>query len=159
MKKIIYSVALISLMGFLFSCGGGNVEKDIIGKWQVNEVKLQNMDELIEVIIADEIEGEDVEQSEIDEFKEELREELERDFVEDFSAEVKEIEFKEENQVVIGKEKGKWSFNDDKTVVKIDFDGEVFNFEINSISSSDLDITFVMPEDGYDFKIQMICKK
>ena len=159
MKKIIYSVALISFISLLFSCGSGNVEKDIIGKWQVKEVKLQNMDELIEKIVAEEIEGEDVEQAEIDELKQEIKEELKRDFVDDFSKEVKEIEFKDDNTVVIGSENGKWSFNDDKTIVKINFDEEVFDFEINSISSSALDITFIMPEDGHDFKIQMNCEK
>ncbi|MEA3451609.1 MAG: hypothetical protein U9Q83_06855 [Bacteroidota bacterium] len=120
MKKIIYSLTLVSFMFILFSCG--NTEENIIGTWKVKEVALQNIDDVIDQIIEDELDGEEVEQSEIDDFKVQLKEELEEDFVDDFSDDVKVIEFKDDGTALFSDEEAEWTLGDDD-IIKLKIDG------------------------------------
>ena len=158
MKKIIYSVALIVFVSFLFSCGGGDVEKNILGEWKVEEVKLQNMQELIEQILEDEMGGAEIAQAELDKFKKEIEDELNDDIIGDYK-ELTNFNFKDDYTLTSDTEGGEWSFSDDKKIITLRFDDIEMDFEINELNSKSLDFTTIIDEDGYEFKIQMICKK
>jgi len=143
-------------MFVLFSCG--NTEKDIIGTWKVKDVTLQNIDDIIDKIVEEQLEDENVEQSQIDDFKAELKDELEEEFVDDFEEDVEEIEFKDDGTALFSGEEAQWSLGDDD-VIKLKIDGEEFAIVVNKVTSGKLDLTFIVTEDDYDFKINVICEK
>ena len=170
MKKIIYSVALIAFVSFLFSCEGNSgrnnektnnensVEEIIIGTWKIEEVKIQNISELADQIFDDTMAGAEMETAEINQIKKEIKDDLNKDFVEDKSN-LKEIVFKADNKMTFGSETGEWAFGEDKTFVSVRFNDREKDFEINEINAETFDFTIVEMEDGYEFRIQMICKK
>ena len=149
MKKFVYSFVLIAFVSFLFSCGGGNVEEQLIGEWTIEEASFQNLDEIVDAY--KEYVGEMTEE-EIEEFKQEMKD----DVLSDIKG--SKIAFKEDKTMSIDGEGGTWSLNDDKTVITGKNGDEVFEFNIESISKTSAEFLLVIKDD-VDLKVTIVCKK
>ena len=149
MKKFVYSFVLIAFVSFLFSCGGGNVEEQLIGEWTIEEASFQNLDEIVDAY--KEYVGEMTEE-EIEEFKQEMKD----DVLSDIKG--SKIAFKEDKTMSIDGEVGTWSLNDDKTVITGKNGDEVFEFNIESISKTSAEFLLVIKDD-VDLKVTIVCKK
>ena len=149
MRKKIYSLVFIALLGLLFSCGG-DVEKQIVGEWTVEEVSVENLEEVVEAY--KEYAGELTEE-EVDEFKQEL--------VENMTSQMNgsKIVFKEDKTIIIDEgEEGKWSLSEDKKIIKAVNDNVTLEFNIEKINDETLIFDFVIKKEA-DIKIKMKCKK
>ena len=150
MKKFVYSFVLIAFVSFLFSCGGGNVEEQIIGEWTIEEASFQNLDEIVDSY--KEYVGEMTE-AEIEEFEKEMKDDVISDIKNS------KIIFNEDKTMSIDGEEGStWSLNDDKTVLTAKNGEKTFDFNIESISKTSAEFILIIKED-VDMKIKIVCKK
>ena len=151
MRKSIYSFLIIASAGFLFSCGGGNVEELIVGNWTIEDASFENMDEIINAY--KQYEGEMTE-AQIKDFKADMQD----DILGDIKGSV--LDFKADNTVEIAGKEGTYSFNEDKTIIEASRGGdETLKFHINEIKASTFDMVLEIPEDDIVMKIRITGKK
>ena len=147
MKKIILpAIAVVFTMFMLSSCGGSNVEEDIVGVWKIESADLSNLDELV-TQMAEQfgVEGQDLE-----DMKAEMNDGMSDEFVSST------IEFKEDHSAVSpdgGDAEWSYDADDNKIVIK---DGEdEFDFFIDKLSGDKLDCTLKISDSGMDFEIAL----
>ena len=144
MKKVVLSALAVVFTMFMFSsCGGGNMEEDIIGVWKIETAELGNLDELVETMATQF----GIEEADMEDFKVELEEGMSDEFIGET------IEFVEDKTVVLNGESGEWTL-EEKTFT-ITKDGESFDFVVESLSGDALDAKLVMAEDEMDIEITM----
>ena len=154
MKKYVSAImAVIVAFTFFTSCkgGGSNVEKDIVGKWNIQSSELSNIDEIVDEMASQlGLEGDM-----IDSMKDELKSEMEQDMSGSY------LQFNEDHTVDAGEgNEGSWSYDKDnnKIIIKTD-DGQTIDFIIDNLSGDDLNATFVISDNGVDFKMAMVLKR
>lgn len=147
MKKIILpAIAVVFTMFMLSSCGGSNVEEDIVGVWKIESANLSNLDSLMtEMAEQYGLEGQDLE-----DMKAKMSESMSDKLVSST------IEFKEDHSAVSpdgGDAEWSYDADDNKIVIK---DGEdEFDFFINKLSGDKLDCTLKISDSGMDFEIAL----
>ncbi len=148
MKKVFYSLALIAFASLLFSCGGG-VEKQIVGKWVVEEVALANIDEIVQsyVDIVGEMSEEDIA---------EFKKEMEAEFTD---AKGTELVFSADKTMTFDGEPGTWELGEGDIINLKQGEGDdSFELIVDKLSGSVFNFTLVIKED-VDINLQMKCKK
>ena len=142
---------LFAFASMLFSCGGGNVEEQVIGEWTIEEASFENIDEIVAAFSKEM--GEDADEAMIEELKADLKD----DMLSDIKG--SKIVFNEDKTVSIDGRDGEWKLSDDKKIITATRGDEAFDFVIDKISAEVFDFTLVIKEDGIDMKVKCSCKK
>ncbi|MBN2892592.1 MAG: hypothetical protein JXL97_12060 [Bacteroidales bacterium] len=146
MKKFVLSAVAIVFAMFLFSsCGGGNVEKDIVGKWEIKSADLSNLDELV-VELAESFGLGD---EEIEQMKEEMKTGMSEEFI------GSTIEFGEDKTFVTPDGEGEWSYDADKKVIVVKEGDTEYDIIVDKLSGDNLEMTMSFDDSGMEFKIAM----
>ncbi len=95
----------------------------------------------------------DLEETDIEEFKQELKD----DMLSDITG--SKIIFNEDKTVMIDGKDGEWKLSEDKKKVIATREDETFDFVIDKIAADVFDFTLVIKEDGVEMKIKCSCKK
>ena len=152
MKKLTISLMAVLIAFSLFtSCNSGaNVEKDIVGKWTIETSNLENLDELV-TEMASQL---DLNDSLINQMKEELESEMGEDMKGTY------IEFNEDHTVNLDEDQqGSWSYDKENNKIVIKDDDGTYDLFINSLKGDDLDATFVISDNGMNFRLKVALKR
>ena len=147
MKKIILpAIAVVFTMFMLSSCGGSNVENDVLGVWKIESANLSNLDSLMtEMAEQYGLEGQDLE-----DMKSEMTEGMSDEFIGET------IEFVEDKTVKLGDDdEGEWSYDADANSIVISQGGDEFELLVNDLSEDKLDVTMSFEDSGMKFDIAM----
>ncbi len=119
-----------------------DVEKDVIGKWEINSAEISNLDEVATQLAEDFGLGEDG----IDELKEELKKEMSNNF------NGTSIEFKSNGVFKSPDGEGKWEYDDPNREIKIKYDKDniEYKLKVEKLSGKNLDFTIFMEENGIE---------
>ncbi len=140
MKKNILSVIAIFVMFIISSCGG-NVEKNIIGKWKVKSVEVSNLEELKKQLIKDF----GITKDKVDVFATELLQDMFKKLYE------KNIEFLSNNVLKGFDGEGTWEYDAENETIKLTEDTGVHHGKINELSSENLSLTIDFEDSGMKF--------
>ncbi|MBN2892593.1 MAG: hypothetical protein JXL97_12065 [Bacteroidales bacterium] len=145
MKKVVFSTLALVFAMFLFSSCGGNVEKDIVGKWKIETADLSNIDELV----AEIAESFGLSDADIEEMKKEMKDGMYDEFV------GQTIEFVEDHTVISPDSEGEWSYDSEKNAIVIKEGDMSYQLLVDKLSGDKFEGTMVVSDSGMDFKVVM----
>ncbi len=151
MKKIILPAIVLFAVFMLSSCNV-DVEKEIIGKWEVKSYEVANLDERIEA----KIKAGEIDESEVEKEKDMLNKSLDIYFKDVF------MEFTEGKSFIVTKDEKNYEYNyvydsqENKfTCEQKDYD-ETFEIFVDKLKGDDAEFTFVFSGDDGKYSVVLV---
>lgn len=160
MKKIVNSLLMLLVLAtVIVSCK--NVEKQIIGKWQVSSVDVQGIDKFVQQMAIQM----GMDEKQIDTYIEQMKTQIEENYKSSYNEQIFEFtpDYKlsiytdatSENKII-----NNWKYNKEANSIDITSDnGEGFQFIINKIDSQTLEAEIKNLNKDEEIKTLLIFKK